>query len=233
MNILDAILENIAEPFYAITFVVTLWRYPKYYNTPLKFFPIIIAYTLLNEVIAGILLKNPDLFILPINNFYSNYNYFIYNIYNIIYFLYFFLLFWKYIDNIIYKKLILIGSIVFTLISFINIFIQNIYNKPQIITYSFGSIFLIILILTYFNQIEWHQNKLNPTKNILFWIGWGLLIFYSGYLPIKLFKYFKASEYEAHINLYVWLKRFHLFLIPVMYTCFIIGFIKMKRNLKK
>tara|TARA_R110002049_G_scaffold2956_2_gene23806 strand:+ start:141 stop:836 length:696 start_codon:yes stop_codon:yes gene_type:complete len=230
MTVYDTVLENIAEPFYAATFIISIWRYPKYYNTPLKYFPVIVIYTLLNEILGLLIGKYTDTFSLSVTNFYSNYNIVLYNIFNIIYFLYFYTLFRKYIKNILYKKLIYYGILIFTVTSIVNMFIQNIFRESLLFTFVFGSIMLILIVLTYLNQIDWHENKLDPTNNILFWIGWGLLVFYSGYIPIKLSNHFRVI---SDIDNYIWVRRLHLALIGVMYICFIVGFLKMKRKLIK
>lgn len=230
MTIFDTVLDNIAEPMYALTFIVSIWRYPKYYNTTLRFFPIIIIYTLLNEILGFLIAEYPDIFSLSMNAFYTNYNVVLYNIFYVVYFLYFFNLFRNHIQTILYKKLIFYASIIFIVGSIANICIQDPLKESLLFTFIFGSSTLILIILTYFNQIDWHQNKLDPTKNILFWLGWGLLIFYSGYLPIKISNNFRVI---TNIDNYLWVRRLHLTLIPVMYLCFIVGFIKMKRKLLK
>lgn len=80
--------------FYALTLAIALWRYPKYYNTALKYYPILIAYTLASEAIGIAIRIYPDVIMLPISKFYQSYNRPIYNVFNIIFF-YIFLIFTK------------------------------------------------------------------------------------------------------------------------------------------
>lgn len=230
MTIIDNLLENIAEPFYAITLVIALWRYPNYYNTYLKYFPILIAYTLLNEVLGFLIGSYPDIFNISINKFYTKNNILFYNIYDIIYFLYFFYLYKKYINNEYFKKGIIVIMITFAFVSILNSTIQSIRIESHLYTYIFGSLFLIVISLYYLNEINWHSNKKDPTKNLLYWLTWGLLVFHTGFIPIILTYHLKLIDNKEG---YIWIRRLHLFLIPLMYSCFIYGFIKMKRKLIK
>ncbi|SFW38383.1 hypothetical protein SAMN05660313_01341 [Cellulophaga fucicola] len=215
---------------YSITLILALWRYPKYYDTELKYYPALIAYTLFTEILGAFFMKYPDAFTLPISNFYNNYNIVIYNIYNIVFFLYFFNLYKKFTLNKTHKKLIKAGIVLFISLSIINIFTQNILKEGQILTYITGGIILVIIILNYLNQIDWHQNKKEPIKNFMFWLSWGLLIFYSGYMPIKLSYHFRIIHNQES---YLLIRTLHLSLAPIMYLCFIIGFLKMRRKLVK
>ena len=61
MEILDTILENASQPLYALTLLVALIKYPKYYSTPLKYFPILLMYTFLTELL-GYFTKNYEVF---------------------------------------------------------------------------------------------------------------------------------------------------------------------------
>ncbi|WP_303571900.1 hypothetical protein [Cellulophaga sp. 3_MG-2023] len=216
--------------FYALTLAIALWRYPKYYNTALKYYPILIAYTLASEAIGIAIRIYPDSIMLPISKFYQNYNRPIYNVFNIIFFLYFFNLYKNYTDSLALKKYIKIGSSLFIAISISNIFTQDFLTDGQILTYVTGGFLLILIILNYLNKIDWLQNKKDPIKNILYWLSWGLLIFYSGYLPLKLSYHFKIIK---TMDSYIITRWLHFSLIIIMYLCFIYGFIKMKRKLVK
>lgn len=231
MTIFDTILENAAEPFYVATIVVALWRYSKYYNTHLRYFPILVFYTLLNEVLALIVNSYPDQFSLATNEIYLQYNVIIYNIYNIIYFFFYLWLFRKSFVNKLHQKWILhYGIYVFLFLSVLNPFFQNIFESSQLLTYSYGSIAIIITVFLYLNEINWNENKDSPQKNIMFWIGWGLVIFHTGYSLIKIYSHIKVP---TNPESYIWVRRFHLSLILIMYSCFIIGFVKMKKSLNR
>jgi len=74
---------------YVDTLFISLTTYEKYYNTALKYFPIIIAYTFFNEEL-GYLVRTYDEISFFQNIKYSNFNDVIYNIYAIIFFCFFY-----------------------------------------------------------------------------------------------------------------------------------------------
>lgn len=229
MDFIDLFLENIGQPIYGLTLLIAIWRYSKYYNTHLRYFPILVLYTLLNEVLGLIVKSNPEQFSLTTNKLYLDYNIIIYNIYNIVYFFFFLWLFRKSVTNKLHQKWILYyGIYMFLLLSIINPFFQDIFESSQLLTYSYGSIAIIITVFLYLNEINWNENKDVPQKNIMFWIGWGLVIFHTGYSLIKIYSHFKVP---SNPETYIWIRRFHISLVVAMYSCFIIGFVKMKKSL--
>lgn len=224
IHLVDSLLENSFVPIYGATLVVAMMRYPKYYDTSLKYFPILILYTFLNELL-GELIFTYDSFSLAFNNLYSDNYLVIYNIYNIIFFLYFLYLFRSYIQNKKYKTLIKYAGLIFLIVSLINPFYQNFFLEYQRLIFFVGSFTLIGCIVLYLMDNSKHPKQ----NNILLWLGIGLLIYHLGYFPIKVLRYYNELEgIVENPNM----RRIHLFLILVMYTSFIIGFIKMKGHLK-
>ena len=226
--ILDIFLENCYIPLYGITFLISLWRYPKYYDSPLKFLPVLLLYTFLNELLGEIVKDSPE-YNLGYQNMYSYYNIVIYNIYNIVFFLYFYYIFRCHIMKRGHRKSITIGSCIFVIICLVNPFLQNFVIDPQLYSYISGSVMLIYCIILYFIEILGSSKILYIKEDLLFWISIGLLLFYVGYIPIKLTRYFFAVE---NVDIYMNLRRVHLILIIIMYGCFINGFIWMKRRLR-
>ncbi|TMM57944.1 hypothetical protein FEE95_00500 [Maribacter algarum] len=223
MKFLDTILGNSFVVIYAVTLVMALFRYRKYYETPLQYLPILLLYTLLNEIL-GLLVVRYDYFDLSFEATYENYNVIIYSIYNIVFFLYFYYLFRSYAEKMNQKKQIFFIGILFCVIALFNVFIQDITTEHQILTYLFGGITMIYLSISYLKSISIALGK----KDILFWISIGLLVFFIGYLPIKVIRYLKIENIDYMI---VW--RVHMLLILAMYSCFIIGFLRMREKLKK
>ena len=227
-HILDVFLENSYLPLYAITFLISLWRYPKYYDTSLKFLPAILLYTFLNELLGEIVIDSKN-YNLSFQSMYSDYNIVIYNIYNVVFFLYFYYIFRCYIKKKEYRKSIAIGSGIFLVISLVNPFLQDFVIDPQLYTYVVGAVILIGCIILYFIEILGSSKILYIKEDLLFWISIGLLLFYVGYIPIKLTRYFFAIE---DVDVYMNLRRVHLILILMMHGCFITGFLWMKRRLR-
>ena len=146
LSLLDLILENSFIPFYGITLILSISRYSKYYDTPLKYLPIIVLYTFLNEIL-GYFVLNYEEYALIFDDAYDSYTVVIYNIYNVFFYCYFFYLFWSYIERKKHRDIIRIGGIVFLIVAAINPFFQNILIENQVLTYVVGGSVLILSVL--------------------------------------------------------------------------------------
>lgn len=217
---LEFLKENYFIPLYGITLVVALLRYRLYYDSVLKHFPIIIAYTLFSEIL-GILIRDYESFQIVYLKEYDYANYLIYNIYDVICFLYFYRVFWKVIRNSNHKKVVKWGALIYVVSVIINPFFQNVLIFPQIAASTVGSLVLVISILLFLKGIRTNQDK---KSDLLLWISLGLLIF-NLFFPFILIT--GRFDYDLYQNFNF--KQFHYFLIVAMYSCFIIGFLKMKR----
>ncbi|AYN68846.1 hypothetical protein D1013_16390 [Euzebyella marina] len=222
------VLEKLFIVMYLLTFLASLYRYPRYFETRLKYLPIVFFYTLLNEILGYFTFHNPKYGFFSSDSI-SYYNMIIYNIYNIVFFIYFFYIYWYYVENKKNKIIIIYASILFILVSFINPFFQNFIITAQIGTYVVGGIVLLLCIITYFNQC-YKEEIFFWKDNLLIWISLGLLIFYTGYLPIKVSR-FIHSVYQTNEAYHV--RIVHYSLISVMYLLFIVGFLRMKKRMVK
>lgn len=212
--------NNYFIPIYGVALVIAIFRYRWYYESVLKYFPILIAYALLSEIL-GYFISNFESFQIVYSDKYYYANNFIFNIYDVVFFLYFYFLYWRIITNSKYKNIIKYGAILYLISSIINPFFQNVLIFPQIYASTVGSLVLIISTLFYFNQIkQYKENK----KNLLLWVSTGLLIF-NIFFPIVML----TGRYNYHLYQELYFRQIHYFLIAAMYGCFIIGFIKMKR----
>lgn len=209
----DAVFGYAVLIIQVIAAVIAILTYSKYNKTPLRFFPIILIYTALNEIIGGLQI------------FASN-NVLIYNIYNIISFLFFQYIFWHYVKKNRYRNWIIISMILYLLTCIINPFFQNFQFESQLLSYIVGACSLLFCIILYFIEILSTSQVLIINRELLFWISIGLLLFYSGYIPIKLTRIF----FEHESNLYLTLRIVHRSLIVIMNACFVIGFLWMKKK---
>jgi hypothetical protein len=216
-------LNNYFLLLYLLAFILSLAKYRLYYDTILKYLPIIIVYTLLSEVF-GLVVRDIDEIQIIYKEEYYNYNTVIFNIFDIIFFLYFFYVFYHIIDKSINKKIIKYGSIAFLLTCTINFFVQDFYVDPQNYAIIFGAIILLYCVLTYLYQILTKKQKLPVRTNLLFWISIGILFFYICY-PVSMYILTYHYNFYDEYNLTV----FHHATIGVMYSCIIIGFMFMKR----
>jgi len=223
--VLEILKNNFVLALYAITWIFSIIKLPKYFDSTLKYLPIIIGYTLFNEIL-GALIYNIEDFTLFSEEEYSSYTLFIYNIYDLIFFSFFFYIYWKSIANNGAKTKIKNGALLFILSLVVNAIIVNPMKYELWYAYVIGSIFLIISSILYLKSLKLKSGSVGISTNLLFWISIGLLIFHVGYMPITIYK---NSNLNITVDDYANVKIVHIALIVIMYTCFIIGFLRMKR----
>ena len=219
---MEVIRENYFLIFYALALLLALVQYRKYFDSLLKYFPIIIAYTLISEILGTVVREYENIQIVYLDG-YSFYNQLIFNIFDIIFFLYFFNVYRNAVSEIKYKKWIMYGAFLFIACTLINPFFQDFLLYPQMIASTVGSLVLIFSILLYFIGKKIISNIPNH-QNLLFWVSLGLLTFYTFYPLILLIGYYDYDLYQKFH-----LRTIHHLLIVVMYSCFILGFILMRR----
>lgn len=222
---LEILKSNLYLPLYAITWILSIIKLPKYFDSTLKYLPIIIGYTLFNEIL-GALVYNIEDFTFFSELQYSSYTLLIYNLYDLIFFPFFFFVYWKSLHNNRVKKIIKYGGILFLIVFFINSLLVNPLKFELWYAYIFGGLMLIVSILAFLKSLIRNSSTSYISNNLLFWISVGLLIFHLGYLPITIFK---NSHLDLTISDYSSIRQVHIGLIIFMYGCFIIGFVKMKR----
>lgn len=96
-------------------------------------------------------------------------------------------------------------------------------------SYSVGSIIMLILGIIYFLQLIKSEKLLTYKKQIFFWVNLGLMLFYVGTFP---FYATMGVLYNKAPNLYAFLYWMAKILDYVMYIFFIIGFLCINRNQK-
>lgn len=223
-TILTYLKDNYFILFYGVALVVSLYKYRLYYNSLLKYLPILIGYTLLTEIL-GLLIRDAKEIQLVYIEAYSHYNSLVFNIYEIIFFFYFYFIFWKIIKNAKYKNIIKYWALAYLIATLINSFFINFIIFPQIYATIVGALVLIISILLYFKEILSNQKN---KHTLLVWVGIGLLIFHVFYLPIL---YAGRFDYDLYQKYHF--RQIHHFIIALMYSCYIIGFLRMKSRSSK
>ncbi len=194
-----------------ITAIIGTFYFKKYKSTKLKYFVIFLWYTAINEFVVGIYLKRyvdfqwGDLF---------------YNIYYAISFTYFFLLYKNYLINKKNKNCSYFFLMTYLVLLIVNGFYQNYIYELQIIPYIAASSFLIITISLYFIEILNSQRVLYVSKNLLFWISIGLLLYHIGNIPFRILRNYYIDLTDATVAFLL-----GVFLTVTMNICFIIGFV--------
>ncbi|WP_149304108.1 hypothetical protein [Pareuzebyella sediminis] len=222
-------LENAYVPLYGITFLLSLYRYSKYFDTKLKYLPIIFIYTFLNEMLGSLIFEYPEYRFFG-SDALAFYNMVIYNIYNVIFCLYFFRIYTFYLDNEKIKIGIQYASIAFLIVATLNPFYEDFVTSSQTATYVVGGLIILVCSTLYLRQIFTTKNEIPWKNDLLFWISLGLFVFYAGYLPIKILRFYH-SIYNITEGTHVRLT--HLSLIVIMYLLIIIGFLRMRRRLPR
>ena len=209
--------------FYLGALIVSLLNFKKFVDTPLRFFPLLIAYTLFNEVLGYFILEFEDFSFFDEDQ-YNWHNVIIYNIYNILFLGYIFWLYHTVVKNKRHKQIIKVGALV-TLLSYgISLFFQDPFHSDLYYADTIACLVTIIAIVLHFRELSKTNGGLNKF-NLMVWIGFGLLIF-NLYFPFYLLNGYLNEEFflKYHLRQFLW------GVISVMYSLFIIGFIISKRS---
>ncbi|WP_044399533.1 hypothetical protein [Lacinutrix sp. Hel_I_90] len=198
-----------------ITAVLGSIYYSKYRHTFLKYFLLILWYTTINGFLCRYLHEN---YILRNNSL-------LYNLYHLVNFTFLLILFKKYIKSSAYKKWISIFIILYVFSFFFNLIWQNYLTEIQTVPFILGAVFVIISITFYFLEILNTTKVLYVSKNLLFWISIGLLLYFVGKIPTRIIR-----NYWEDISYYKDILIAEYILSIVMNICFIIGFICSKKD---
>jgi len=217
LEFIDFLKENYFISIYCIAWIVAVKTYRKYFDTALKYFPMLIAYTFFNELL-GYCIRYLDDFAFYESVIFAND--IIYNIYDIIFYGYFYLLYWRLIDSKKYKNIIVSLSISVLVIYMVSAFFQD----PRMISLFYGTIYgsfvLVTIIILYFDHHmktsywTWKREK----YNLVVWVSLGLLFFYSILPFLFLIGYLNNAVWEAYH-----LRELIRILIIVTYTIFCKG----------
>ena len=221
-----------AEPFllvYALVLTASLIRYSRYYDTPLRFFPIVLMFNLLTVILGMSILNGKDGSVI-FENFNVNLTWLAYNSYTLVFFLYMCHIYLVYLESQKLRKALLIGVCFYVLVSLGNIFIQDFVTQSQLYSYMAGALLMIFFGAAYIVQ----QNRKKEMKgihhhNLLWWISLGNLVFFTGYAPLKIHRSFWASDHWAEV---VWIRNAQLTLVYFLQFSLLAGFLLMWRMKK-
>lgn len=199
--------------------------YRRYFDTVLRYFPILITYTFLNEFLGYMVKINQELSFFPQELKYSSYNEILYNIYAVVSFGFFYHVYWKLIWNNTYKKWIIIGSCIYAIAYIVSCFFQSPMDTQLFYATALGSLILVFFILLYFQDKINNKRKIIQPYNLMFWVSLSLLIFYSMFPALYLIGYLNYPVWEAYD-----LRSVLRVLIVIMHSLFIIGFFKGRRH---
>jgi len=213
-ELFNSVFQYILLSFEGIAAITAILFYDKYKHTVLKYFAWILVYTILNDIIAIYVYRLYGINVVQ------------YNVYNFIYFLYLYYVFWSFIRSKTYKRWIVYCIGIFLAASFINILTANFIFENQMVAYVVGACLVIFCIILYYIEILSDSRILYIKEDLLFWISIGLLLFYVGYIPIKISREFFSNYEDVFVTLY----NVQRILIIIMNSCFIIGFVWTKKR---
>ncbi len=186
----------------------------KYKHTFLKYFLILLWYTVLNEFLGSYIIEYQQKQTLELNN------QIIYNIYEVVNFVVLLVIYRYYVHSKIFKKWILFFIMSYLIFVITNGIIHNLTTEGQNIPFIVGSFYLIISITYYFIEILNSEKVLYVQKTLLFWISVGLFLFHIGSIPFKIVENYYAKTSDFKNMFYA-----KFILIAILYICYIIGFI--------
>ncbi|MEH6703741.1 MAG: hypothetical protein V7691_03005 [Galbibacter orientalis] len=185
----------------------------KYKHTFLKYFLVLLWFIVIIEFLGKYYYQ------------FFGANYIIYNIYHLINFCFLLFLYKNYVESNRYKKLISWFFYLYLAFFFGNLLFQNYFTQIQTVPFIMGALFVIISILFLFIEILRSDRVLYVTKNLLFWISVGLLLYFVGRIPTRIIK-----NYWEEISYYKSIYIVEYILSMIMNVCFIIGFICSEKN---
>lgn len=206
-------LGNAGSLLQLIVAITASFYFYKYKSTFLKYFLAILWFGVLIDAVA----------IYCIENF--NYNAIVYNLYHLFNFTLLLLIYRAHVEKTKNKKLISYFIYIFLLVYIFNMFFQNYITQILTAPFIVGGIFVITSIILYFTEILYSDKLLNITRNLLFWISTGLLLYFIVKIPTRLLR----NHWEETVN-YKDIFTAEYIIAITMNLFFIIGFICSKEE---
>tara|TARA_R110000744_G_scaffold25032_10_gene62176 strand:- start:1703 stop:2392 length:690 start_codon:yes stop_codon:yes gene_type:complete len=223
-NLIRFLTDHFYIPLYLFTWLISVIRYKRFYDTPLKYLPMLIIYTFFTEVL-GYFIKYYNEFVFFSDGRYAWHNVIIYNVYQIVFFLFFFEVYRKVSKNKAIKKQIRYLSILCAIVYLINGITYNPLHNQMTYAHIVGSFMMLYILVLYFREIYLEKIS-HPTKyNLLFWISSGLMVFYSIFPIISI-----IYLLDLNIGIQIYFRPLLLTAIALMYILVNIGLIFGKRK---
>lgn len=210
--------------FYFVALLAALANYRRFFDTPLGFFPLLIAYTFFNELLGFIILHFEEFtFFEDLKNHWKNT--LIYNIYHLFFYAYLYWVYYKMLTSKNQKKIVLSFAATSLIGYLVSLFFQNPLQESLYFGSSLNCILILILVYLHFNKLK----KLNATQpsrfNLMVWFNFGIGIFclyypfyiINGYHNVDFYLNFKLSSILYGI-------------VAIMYSLFSLGFTISKRR---
>ena len=209
---------------YLAILIMAILNYRNYFDTPLKLFPVYMAYTFFNELVGYFIITFEEFSFFK-DATQSWHNIIIYNIYNVIESSFFYWVYYKVLKKNKHKNIIRWGSIVIFLSFLISLIFQDPFHTALFYAITLASWFLVFITLLYFKEKRILGKFTFERYNLMFWVNIGLLIFNFFFPFLYLTGFLKPEiwiEYQFRDILKV--------LIVISYSMYLIGVSISKRR---
>lgn len=192
--------------------IVGLFKYKDYAHTKAKYFLFSVWYIVFTEFLGTYFYK-----------WFNMVNYSVYNTYMLVQFTFY--LWWirLLIQSEAKRKALSIFIAMFVILHLIDdVFIHTFFYDSSTYGYTVGVVFVVISICLYLVEQFNSEKVLTITNSKYFWFLLGILIFNATYLPFKVAnKYFLFGDVRP-------LSVVNFILCVILYSCFLVGFLKAK-----
>lgn len=210
--------------FYFIALVVSIITFKKYFDTPLRFFPLLIAYTLFNELLGYFIITYEDFSFFDSPE-YQWHNVIIYNIYNLFFYGYLLWVYYKLLKQRRQQDLIRIFAVILLLAYGVSLFFQDPFHSGLYFADCLASVLILVLIGLHFKQLYNSSGNQPRKRNHMVWFGLGMMLF-NFYYPFYILNGYHNVEFFLKFQL----RQILWVIIAIMYSLFTIGFLFGKRN---
>lgn len=172
-----------------ITAVLSLLFFRKYSDTFLKYLPLLLWYTVGNELVA----KWYGLNVEPNNTVF-------YNVYRILEFTFYLLLYYHIAETARHKKIALYFLFIYYASVLVSLFLQDFRTEYFAYPYFVGSVFVSVCIILYMSEILNSEKVLFVTRTFIFWVSTGAFIYYLISVPFKIMqRYFNNGALPQNL----------------------------------
>lgn len=183
-NDINLYIGNPGSLIQIIVAITASLTFKKYNSTFLKYFLVLFWLVVFVDFIAVFCNKKYESSLI------------VYNLYHLFNFTLLLLIYRASLEKTKNKKLILYFLLLFLFTYVFNMFFQNYITQTQTAPFIVGGVFVITSIVLYFTEILYSDEILNITRNLLFWISTGLLLYFIVKTPTRLLR----NHWEDIIN---------------------------------
>jgi hypothetical protein len=191
-------------------FILGLLKYRRIYEQYILWFIPFLGYTFLIELVAFYQLVSIN-----------GKNHWWYNFFSVTEFLFLTIVFYRAIEDVKLKRVIVATGIFLFIFSLLNIILIQGWNNFHTISYRLGSLIVVIWCFFYFRQLLNFEKHRHPLKVPMFWISTGFLFYYIGFFfYINIFDFVAYSKQREFADLFRFIGAT---LNILLYTFIVIG----------